>query len=103
MALRSKVINLVRLNLLDDANQTGRVRQIAVMQEEAHIFFMPILIEMVYAVGVEQTGAALDAVNDVALAQQKFCQIGAILASDAGNECDFGLFCHSVLGESYAG
>ena len=34
--------------------------------------------------------AALDAVDGVALVQQEFGQIGAVLAGDAGDECGLG-------------
>jgi hypothetical protein len=36
--------------------------------------------------GVEQRGAALDAVHLVALFQQELGQIGAVLAGDAGDQ-----------------
>jgi hypothetical protein len=42
---------------------------------------------VVDALGVEQRGAALDAVHLVALLQQEFRQIGAVLPGDAGDEC----------------
>ena len=45
---------------------------------------------MVDAIGIEKAGAALDPVDDVAFFQQEFSKIGAILAGDAGDECDFG-------------
>ena len=49
-----------------------------------------ILVQVVDAVGVEQRGAALDAVDFVALAQQEFGEVGAVLAGDAGDEGFFG-------------
>ena len=49
-----------------------------------------ILIEMIDPVGVEGRGPPLDAVNDVALVEQEFGEIGAVLAGDAGDERDFG-------------
>src|SRR5947209_9240743 len=45
---------------------------------------------MVDPVGVEQRGPALDAMDGVALAEQEFGQVGAILAGDTGDECGFG-------------
>jgi hypothetical protein len=44
---------------------------------------------MVNAVGVKQRGAPFDTVHAVTLLQQKFSQISAVLASDAGDECNF--------------
>jgi hypothetical protein len=48
---------------------------------------------MVDAVGVEERRAALDAMHFVALTDQEFGQIRAVLA---GNACDQGLF-HFIL------
>jgi hypothetical protein len=45
-----------------------------------------VLVQVVDAVGVEERGAALDAVDFVALAQQEFGKVGAVLAGDAGDE-----------------
>ena len=41
---------------------------------------------MVDAVGIEEGRAAFDAVDDVALVQQELCELGAVLASNAGDE-----------------
>src|SRR5690554_6669451 len=62
---------------------------------------MPVSVEVVDAVGVEQTGAALDAMDDVALVEQEFGQVGAVLAGDAGNEGNFGSFLHSLFLQGY--
>ena len=37
MALRGQVVDLVGLHLLDDADEVGRIRHVAVVQEEAHV------------------------------------------------------------------
>src|SRR5260370_16086451 len=50
---------------------------------------MGILVEMLDALGVERRGPALNAVNFVAVFQQKLGQIGAILPGDARDQCDF--------------
>ena len=46
---------------------------------------------MVDAVGVEEAGAALEAMHGVAFLEQEFGEVGTILASDAGDEGGFGL------------
>lgn len=53
---------------------------------------MRVLVQVVYALGIEAAGPTFDAVDDVALFEQKFGKIRAVLASDAGNKGDF-LFC----------
>ena len=91
MAHGGQIVDFVGLNLLDDADQIGGVGQVAVVQDEIAVADMWILVQMVYAIRVERRRAALDAVDDVAFAEQKFCQIGAILAGDS---CDKGNFGH---------
>ena len=89
MTLGGEVVDFVGLHLLDDADEAGRIGEVAVVQDEAAALFMRVLVQVVNAVGVEQRGAPLDAVHFVALAQQKFGEVGAVLAGDAGDECDF--------------
>ena len=89
VALRGEVVDLVRLDLLDDADQVGGIGQIAVMQVQAHAALVRILVQMIDAVGVERGGAALDAVNLVALVEQQLRQVGAVLAGDAGDQGSF--------------
>jgi hypothetical protein len=60
------------------------------VQLEVGVIYMRILIDMVNALGVEGTGAALDAVNDIAFFKQKFGEVGTVLTGDASNEGDFG-------------
>ena len=59
------------------------------VQDEAAPLLVRILVEVVDAVGVEQRGAAFDAMHFVAFAQQEFGEIGAVLAGDAGDESFF--------------
>ncbi len=47
------------------------------------------LVQMVDAVGVEERGAALDAMHFVALTDQEFGQIRAVLAGNAGDQAFF--------------
>jgi hypothetical protein len=43
---------------------------------------------MVDAVGVEERGAALDAVDDVPFFEQEFGQVRSVLTRNAGNQCN---------------
>jgi len=47
---------------------------------------MRFMVEVVYTVGVEQGGPALDTVDYVVLMQEQFCQVGSVLACYAGDE-----------------
>src|SRR5439155_12675294 len=75
--------------------EAARVGHVAVVQDEAAIRHVRVLIEMVDPFGVEQGSAPLDAVHHIALAEEKFGQIGAVLAGDSGDQRDLGVF-HDV-------
>ena len=62
------------------------------MQEHSHAVDVRIGIEMINSRSVERTGAANDAVDFIALFQQKIGEITSVLTSDPGNERLF----HSV-------
>ena len=86
MALRGEIVDFGRPDLLHQADQVGRVRHVAIMQQERHVARMRILVEMVDAGGIERGRPPLDAVDGVALAEQIFGEIGAVLAGDAGDQ-----------------
>jgi hypothetical protein len=96
VALRSQIVDFVGLHLLDDADEAGRIGEVAVVQDEAAGFDMRVLIQMIDAIGVKERTAALDAVDFIAFIQQKFGQVSTVLTRDAGDER---FFCHdcSVL------
>lgn len=89
MGLGGEVVDLVWLHLLDDADQAGGVGQVAVVEDEAAILDVRVLVQVVDAVGVEEAAAALDAVHLVAFFEQQFGQIGAVLPGYAGDEGNF--------------
>ena len=91
MALSTKVVDFVGLRLLDDARQTAAVAQVAVVQLEACVVHMRVLVDMVYALSVKAGRAALDSVNGIAFIQQEFSEVGAVLAGNAGDQGGFGL------------
>ena len=66
-----------------------RIGHVAVVQDERAAALVRILVQVVDALGVEQRRAALDAVHHVALAEQELGEVGAVLAGDAGDQCDW--------------
>ena len=94
VALRGKIVDFGRLRLLHEPDQIGRVRHVAVVQEESCILDMRIDVEMIDALGIERRRAPLEAVHDVTFCQQQLGQIGAVLAGRAGDQCD--LVCHKI-------
>jgi hypothetical protein len=89
MTLSSKVVKFVGLDLLDDADEIGGVREIPIVHSKPNVPFMRILIEMIHPARVERGGPALDPVNFVTLSEQELGQISSILTGDA---CDQRLF-----------
>ncbi len=54
MALRRQVVDFTRLYLLDDADQTAGVGHIAVVEKEAAVFLVRVLIEVVDAIRIKK-------------------------------------------------
>ena len=86
MALGRKIVDLGRPDLLHQADQVGRIRHVAIVQQERHIAGVRIFVEMIDARGIERGRPPLDAVDRVAEAKQIFGEIGAVLPGDAGEE-----------------
>src|SRR6266536_4558676 len=62
VALCGKIVDLVGSCLLHNSDQVGGVGQVAVMQGEAHVLFVRILIKMVHPASVEGGGTTLNTV-----------------------------------------
>jgi hypothetical protein len=84
VTLRGEIVNLVRLHRLNDADQIRGVGHVSVMNLKMRARNVRILIHMVDARRIERRRAALDTVHNIALPQQEFRQIGAVLS---GNTC----------------
>ena len=93
MALRAQVVDLVRLHLVNDAGEVGRIGEIAVMEHELLLRHVRILVDVVHPLGVEQRRAPLDAMHLVPLFQQQFGQVRPVLTGHAGDQRPF---LHSV-------
>jgi hypothetical protein len=109
VALGGQVVDFVRLHLLDDAHQAGRVGQVTVVQDEGlRLSTCGSWYRWSMRSVLNSEAAALDAVHLVALLEQEFGQVGAVLAGDAGDEGDFDdsedaqvrLFCRGHGGRS---
>ena len=98
MALGAEVIDLIGLNLLNDPLQVAGIAQVSVVQRQAWIQFVWILIKVIDSGGVEAAGSALDAMHGVALLQQQLRKVAAVLA---GNTSDQGVF--AVAHEPHCG
>jgi hypothetical protein len=86
---RSEVVDLIRLNLLDDARQARRVGHVSVVQDEAPISLVRVLIQMIDAVGIEQGTAPLDTMHFITFGKEEVGEVRAILTRHAGDQRGF--------------
>lgn len=89
MALRGEVVDLMRIDLADQAGQAVAVGHVSVVQREGAIERVDILVEVVDPFGAEGAGPPDEPVNLIALGKKQFRQVGPILPGDAGNERAF--------------
>ena len=90
--LRTEVIDLLRADPLHKRDQPRSVGEVPVVQEQARLRIVGVLIQVVDPRGVERRGPPDQPVHDVALVQQQLRQVRPILPRDAGDQC------HPALG-----
>jgi hypothetical protein len=73
------------LDFLDNPDQVCGISQITIMQDEISVINMRILIQVIYALGIEQGAAAFDAMDFISFAQEQFREIRSVLSGDT---CD---------------
>jgi len=94
MALGSKIVDLVGFHVVKNSEQRIAVAEIAVMEGNRRIRVPGIGKKMVDAPTVERGCPTHDTMNRIPLFKEQFSKIGAILASDAGDESALG--CHEI-------
>ena len=67
MALRAQVVDLIRLNVLNNFDEIAAICEVSIVENEILIFRVGILVKMINATRIETAGPALDAMHDVAL------------------------------------
>jgi hypothetical protein len=82
----SEVIDFVWLGFLDDADEVAGVAEVAVMEVEAWIIAVGVLVEVIDSGGIEEAGASFDAVDGVAFFEEEFGEVGTVLAGDSSDE-----------------
>jgi hypothetical protein len=88
MALSAKVVNLIRLDFLNDFDQIAAICEIAVVENKPRVLFMGVLVKVIDPAGVETAGPAFDPVDVVSLGQKKLSQIAAVLSGNSGDQGD---------------
>jgi len=79
VALRRQVIDLVRLHVAQQVDQADAVDEVGVVQEQRAVGALRVLVDAVDPAGVETGGTAHGAVHHVALAEQQFGEVAAVL------------------------
>ena len=88
MALRTQVVNLIRLDVLNDFDQVAAVCEIAVVEDKPRVLLLGVLVQVVNTAGVETARPAFDPVDVVPLVQKKLSQIASVLSRDSRNQGD---------------
>ncbi len=86
MALRPQVIDLVGANLVEEVGELARIGEIAIVQDDAGLGVVWILVEMLDPLRMEGTGPPDQPVDRVALREQQLTKVRAVLAGDARDE-----------------
>ena len=86
LALAGEVVDFVGRGRGQNAAQRGGVANIALVQEEAAVVNGGIVQQAVQPGAVQISGRTRQAVNVITFFQQKFGEVGAVLAGDAGDE-----------------
>ena len=84
--LRGEVVDFVGLNRIDDVSQAAGVSQVSVVQSQLDAALMRILKQVIDPARRDRRGSSHNSVNFVALLQQEFRKLTAVLASDSSNE-----------------
>ena len=98
MALSGQVIYLIRLDLLHDSDQIGRIGHIAIVHKKMDIPFMGVFIKMIHSGRVKRGGPPLYPMNLVPFLEKIFCKIGPILSRYTGDQC---LSIHKIALQCY--
>lgn len=90
VALGAKVIEFVGFDINDQACEGGGISEVAVVKEKTSFAQLWVGPDIIETSAVEGAGSADNAMDFVALSQEEFRKVGAILAGDAGNESFLG-------------
>src|SRR5207245_8768787 len=93
VALGPKVINFVRADGAQYPIEGTGIVQIAIHETQMGVGDMWILINLVNPTRVERAGPADNPEDLIAFGEEEFCQIGAVLARDAGDQSFHKYFC----------
>jgi hypothetical protein len=89
MALGGKMIDLIRLNIVDKITQLPTVIQVSVMEEELLARDVRIAVDVIDPVGVEGARSPDQSMDFTPFGKKQLGQIRTILSGNAGNQGAF--------------
>src|SRR5262249_45852162 len=82
MTLSGEVVDLVRLCVLNNSDEVGRIGHVTVVKNEPQRGVMRVLIKVIDPPSIEGRRSPLNPMDDVALLEEEFGQISAIFTLD---------------------
>jgi hypothetical protein len=101
VGLGGEVVDLVGPDLAEQAGEARGVGEVAVVAEKSWPGGVGFVAEVVDSLGGPGAGAAEQSVHLVALGEEQFGEVGAVLAGESGDEGDGGHQC-SVRSAQFA-
>jgi hypothetical protein len=89
--LRTEVVHLVRPDRSNEAVEAVGIAEIAVVQRHVGTLFVRVVVQVLDAISVERGRAADDAMDLIALGDEQFGQVAAVLPGDARDQRPFHL------------
>src|SRR5438105_13771632 len=86
VALRPEVVDLLRPHLVDQPRQPGGVGHVAVVEDQAKVGLVWVLVEVIDAARVDGGRAPDQPGNLIALLDQELSEVRAILTGDSGDK-----------------
>jgi len=91
VGLRGEIVALGGVDVADDGDERVEVGEVTIVEVEVLVVGVSFFHDVLEAGVVVGRGAALDAVDDVALGEEELDEVGAVLAGGTGDEGDLAL------------
>jgi len=91
VGLRGEIVALGGVDVADDGDERVEVGEVTIVEVEVLVVGVAFFHDVLEAGVVVGRGAALDAVDDVALGEEELDEVGAVLAGGTGDEGDLAL------------
>ena len=83
MGLRTEIVNLIGLDLVDQTTEAGSVCQVAIMKMKSNFSLVRVRVDVIQTIRIESGRPANDAMHLIAFGEQELGQVRAILPRDS--------------------